>query len=208
MNKMIQYTKSKNISIYFLFGLLLFFISCSKDDNPQFCSPLKAVELLINNPRIGPSKTETGYYEIVGENGSFIYFGYQQINLKSGRKMRPFYKTKKYDYYSILQRTSDIDTWKAEAMLKAWYLEKYPTLKYDSIKVAQTIEIKLLKNKITNKYDANCFGWIDFYFSKMEKSTEFGIDSAMTNYTIKKFDYSSLIEDGKNIKWIKSQIKN
>ncbi|MCD9853416.1 hypothetical protein LUD75_01775 [Epilithonimonas sp. JDS] len=185
--------------------ILLSAIGCSQKNNPEYCSPLKAVELLKNNPQVGLSKTQTGFYEIASEDEKFIYFGYRTLNLKLKPKMNPFYKTDKKKFNSIIQKIYDLDLWKAEAIIENWYLEKYPEFKFDSIQKAQTIEIKFLHNKTTDKYDASCTGWIEFYYSRMEKSTRPNIDSAMTNYTIKKFDYVALITNGKDIERIKSK---
>jgi len=194
----------KKIALYLIL-ILLSIIGCSKKNNPEYCLPLKAIELLKNNPQIGPSKTQTGYYEIVSEDENFIYFGYRTLNLKLKPELNPSYKTDKKEFNSIIQKTSDLDVWKAEAIIKNWYLENYPELKFDSIQTAQTIEIKFSHNKKTDKYDASCAGWIEFYYSRMEKSTKRNIDSIMTNYTIKKFNYVALITNGKKIERIKSK---
>lgn len=194
----------KKTALYLII-ILLSTLGCSEKDNLEYCSPLKAVELLKNNPQIGLSKTQTGFYEIVNKDENFIYFGYRTLNLKLKPALNPFYKTNKKEFNSIIQKTSDLDIWKAEAIINNWYLERYPEFKFDSIQKAQTIEIKFLHNKTTDNYDASCTGWIEFYYSRMEKSTEPNIDSVMTNYTIKKFDYVALITNGKNIERIKSK---
>lgn len=194
----------KKAALYLII-ILFSTIGCSKKNNPEYCSPLKAVELLKNNPQVGLSKTQTGYYEIVNKDENFIHFGYRTLNLKLKPELNPFYKTNKKEFDSIIQKTCNLDIWKAETIIKKWYLEKYPELKFDSIQTAQTIEIKFLHNKKTDKYDASCAGWIEFYYSKMEKSTKPNIDSVMTNHTIKKFNYVALITNGKNIERIESK---
>ena len=151
--------------------LILSTLGCSETNNPKYCSPLKAIELLINYPQIGISKTQTGYYEIVNKDENFIYFGYRTLNFKLEPELNPFYKTDLKEFTSIAHKTFDLDSWKATSIIKNWYLMKYPKFNSDSIRVAQTIEIKFLHNKETDKYDANCSGWIEFYYSKMEKST-------------------------------------
>ena len=185
--------------------IVLSILSCSNSTKLKYCSPIKAVELLINHPRIADSKTETGYYEISNEDDKSIYLGYTTLNLKLERTLNPYYFTDKKEFYSIIQKTSDIDIWKAESIVKNWYLEKYPELNYDSIKTSQTINISFSHNKTTDKYDARCFGWIDFYRLKMEKSTEPNIDSVMNHYSLKKINYRALIKDGKKIDWIKNE---
>lgn len=193
----------KKTTLYLI--IALFSISCFKEDNPEYCLPLKAVELLKNNPRIGPSKTETGYYVIVGEDEKFLYFGYQMLNLKFKRELNPSYKTDKKEFSSIIKKTSDLDRLKARVIIEQWYLEKYPKLRFDSIQSAQSVEIKFVHNKKTDMYDAKCYGWIEFYYSRMEKSTEPHIDSVMTNYPIRRFNYVALITSGKNIEQIQSR---
>lgn len=193
----------KNKIIIILIPFLIF-TGCSDKNVPKDCDPLKAVELLINYPPIEPSKTQAGYYEISGQDEAFIYFGYRKLSLKSAPKLDPYYKTNKKEYETILQKTAGINLLNAEAIVKAWYLKKNPELKQDSIKTAQIIEIKFQLNETTQQYDANCTGWIEFYAIQMEKSTAAGIDSTVVNHTIQKFDYQSLITDGKNIEWLKS----
>nr|WP_199159026.1 hypothetical protein [Pedobacter sp. ASV2] len=194
----------KKLILHSYFCLLLFSLSCTKGNRPKYCAPLKAVELLTNNPCYAPSKTETGYYHISKEDKNFIYFGYQTIDLKLKKEMNPFYKTDRRAFYAISQRTSNLDLLKAEAIINSWYIDKFPELKPDSIQVAQIIKIKFVYDKIADKYDAKCSGWIEFYFSRMEKSARPDVDSVMTNHTIKRFSYNTLIKDGKNIEWFKS----
>ncbi|MFP3596968.1 hypothetical protein [Chryseobacterium sp. SIMBA_029] len=196
----------KKLILHSYFCLLLFSLSCTIGNRPKYCSPIKAVELLINNPRYTPSKTETGYYQISNEDENFMYFGYQTIDLKLKKEMNPFYKTDKREFHAIFQRTSNLDLLKAESIINSWFIEKFPELKADSTQVAQTMKIKFVYDKIADKYDANCSGWIEFYFSRMEKSATPDVDSVMTNHTIKKFGYNTLIKNGKSIEWMKSYV--
>lgn len=193
-------------AVLFLIITFLAFVGCTENE-PEFCTPLKAVELMKNHPKMALSKTQTGYYEIAGEDEKFIYFGYRTLNLKLEPKLDPFYKTSKTEFNLIFEKTSGLDIGKAEAMINLWFLTKYPELKFDSINKAQTITIKFQHNKRTDRYDAKCSGWIEFYYSRMERSSKPGIDSVMTNYTLKKFDYLAWIKTGNNIELLKEKMR-
>lgn len=189
----------KSLINFVLKCLFLAFLLTGCSANPSLCEPVKAVELLINHPRIGPTKTETNFYQVVSEDEAYVYFGYYTINWRLQRVLDPFYKTPKEAFYTVKKNLINTDRSMARGLVKEWIKTRYPQLKEESIQVAQTMKIELVYNDAIQKYDFHSHGWIDFYIPKMEKSTIKGIDAAVVNYSIKKFNYSCVISENNRI---------
>ncbi len=187
-----------------LLSVTLLIMGCAKE--PTLCEPLKAVELLINNPRLGPSKTETNFYTIVSEDDKYVYLGYYTLNWKLERILDPFYKTPKEKFYQIQNNLILNDKRMAMEVIRQWIISQYPKLSENlEINVAQTLKITVVYNERIQKYDLECDGWIDFYTSKMEKSTIKGVDAMMVNHSIKKLDYSCVISENNYVTKMKMQ---
>lgn len=162
------------------------------------CEALHAVETLINNPKIRNSKTQTGYPEILFENYNSIYWGNLKLDIFGDRIVNPLYKTNKNEYYEIMNKIYGINKPTVDNIISEWFNKNYYPCHIENVQTSCISKLIFAKNK-EGYYNVKTSGIYKFYYSIMEKSNDQKIDSIMTNYTIKKFNYNCVIEKGKNL---------
>ena len=197
------------------FSVLIAITSCTsvKVENVQKGKSLKKAEIcsaetalleLLRRPKIGLSKTDTGYNNILFEDENYIYWGYLRLDNWLNRVVEPFYKTPKADFIEAKRKSNGMSSFLADAIVSNWFLKNYPEYNVDSIKTVNRKRLSFIENQ-NNLYDTRVIGEYEYYYQKLEKSDDPKIDSVMTYPTIKKYVYDCLIGDNKEI--IKMDVK-
>lgn len=166
---------------------------------------LFTIEALINNSRIGDSKTETGYSSILYEDNNWVNWGDITLNLFGDRVVSPLYKTNKKEYEEIKNKIYGINKGIVDSIVSEWFSEKYYLHYIKNVQTAHSSKLVFVKNK-KGYYNVKNLGTYEFYYSIMEKSNDPKIDSIIMNYTIKKFEYNCLIKEGKTLSNMKVKI--